>query len=63
MAIKRDKYQPNIFTGSGNPNTDAIEPTKVGDLYIRVHDGEGSAGIYFCKSLTNTCKWGTAGTG
>ena len=60
---KKDKLQPQIFTGTSNPKTAAIEPSKVGDLYIRVYSGEGSAGIYFCKSLTNANKWGTAGTG
>lgn len=60
----RDKTQPRIFVGTGDPNELAIEPEKVGDIYVRVHDTAGSAGLYFCKSITYTgSKWGTAGTG
>jgi hypothetical protein len=64
MAIKKAaKFAPTIFTGSEEPNDANVEPGKVGDLYIRVHSGAGSAGIYFCKTIHGSGKWGTAGTG
>jgi len=64
MAIKKaTKVSPVIYTGSAEPNAAGIEPSKVGDLYIRVHSGAGSAGIYFCKTISGSKKWGTAGTG
>lgn len=64
MAIKKASIEsPVIFTGSAEPNAGGIVPTKVGDLYIRIAAGAGSASIYFCKTLSGSGKWGTAGTG
>ena len=64
MAVKKaSKDAPTIFSGSSEPNAADIQPTKIGDLYIRIASGAGSASIYFCKTLSGSGKWGTAGTG
>lgn len=59
MAIKKASQQsPVIFSGASNPNTLGIVPGKVGDIFINTD----LMTLYFCKSLTDTYKWGTAGT-
>jgi len=59
MAIKKaSKESPKIFSGASNPNTLGIVPTKVGDIFVNTD----LMTLYFCKSLTDTYKWGTAGT-
>jgi hypothetical protein len=59
MAIKNaSKESPTIFSGESNPNTAGITPGKVGDIYINTD----LMVLNFCKSLTDTYKWGTAGT-
>jgi hypothetical protein len=59
MALKKaSKETPQIFSGSGDPNTLGIAPTKIGDLYIDL----SLERILFCKSLSASSKWGTAGT-
>jgi hypothetical protein len=59
MAIKKaSKEAPQVFTGSGDPNTLGISPTKVGDIYIDLQLER----LLFCKSLSASSKWGTAGT-
>lgn len=59
MAInKASKESPKIFSGTADPNTANVSPTKIGDLYIDTSIER----ILFCKSLTGSNKWGTAGT-
>ena len=59
MAIKKSsKDSPTIFSGTDNPNTAAIIPNKIGDIYVHT----SLSTLYFCKGLTGSEKWGTAGT-
>ncbi len=59
MAVKKaSKESPQVFTGTGDPNTLGISPTKVGDIYIDLELER----LMFCKSLSASSKWGTAGT-
>ena len=59
MAIKRaSKEAPQIFTGESDPNTLKTSPTKIGDLFINTD----LMTLHFCKALTGSYKWGTAGT-
>lgn len=59
MAIKKaSKEAPQIFSGSGDPNTLGIVPTKVGDIYVDL----SLERLLFCKSVSASSKWGTAGT-
>jgi hypothetical protein len=59
MAIKKAaKNAAQIFSGSGDPNTLKIQPTKVGDIYIDLQLER----LLFCKSVSASSKWGTAGT-
>jgi len=66
MAIKKASLEsPKIFFGDTEPNAARVNPTKVGDLFFLIHSGAGSAGLYFCKSMSAAAanRWGTAGTG
>ncbi len=59
MAIqKASKESPKIFFGTSEPNAAGVVPSKVGDLYIQTD----LSTLYFCKSVTASSKWGTAGT-
>ena len=59
MAIKKSsKESPTIFSGASNPDTAGIIPEKIGDIYINTD----LMTLHFAKSLTDTYKWGTAGT-
>jgi hypothetical protein len=59
MAINKEaKVAPKIFSGSGDPNTLKISPSKVGDIYIDLELER----LLFAKSLSASSKWGTAGT-
>jgi len=59
MAIKKaSKESPVIFSGTAEPNAGNVVPGKIGDLYINTD----LMVLHFCKSLTDTYKWGTAGT-
>jgi hypothetical protein len=60
MALnKAAKNAPQIFTtANSNPNTAKIKPGKVGDICVDTT----LMTLYFCKGLTGTNDWGTAGT-
>lgn len=58
MAIKKtSSNSPEIFKGSGNPNTVKIHPSKVGDLFVDTSRKQ----LYFAFGNTTT-SWGTCGT-
>jgi len=54
---KPSKISPQVFVGSTNPNTDKVEPTKVGDIYVNT----ALLTLHFAFGLAGT-QWGTAGT-
>lgn len=58
MALKNaSKESPHIFSGTDNPNTLNICPSKVGDIFVRTDTKQ----LFFAYGLT-TDSWGTCGT-
>jgi hypothetical protein len=60
MALKKGAIEtPKIFTGTTDPNTARLTPSKIGDIYIDL----GLNRLMFAKaSVAGANAWGTAGT-